>query len=43
MAGSYATIAMLKQAQGHEFLEDSGLIYLAVDHLGTMHRKDGIA
>lgn len=42
-AGSYSTIAMLKQAQGKAFLEDSGVTYLAIDHLGVMHRKDGIA
>ncbi len=43
VAGSYATIAMLMQSQGQAFLENSGMIYLAVDHLGAMHRKDGIA
>lgn len=43
VAGSHSTIAMLQQAQGRVFLEDSGLIYLAIDHLGAMHRKDGVA
>lgn len=42
VAGSYSSIAMLQQAQGREFLEDSGLVYLAIDHLGAMHRKDGV-
>lgn len=43
VAGSNSTIAMLQQAQGRVFLEDSGLVYLAIDHLGAMHRKDGVA
>ncbi len=43
VAGSYSSIAMLQQAQGREFLEDSGLVYLAIDHLGTMQSKDGVA
>ena len=43
VAGSYSSIAMLQQAQGREFLEDSGLVYLAIDPLGAMHRKDGVA
>ena len=43
VAGSCSTIAMLQQAQGRVFLEDSGLVYLAIDHLGAMHRKDGVA
>ena len=42
VAGSYATIAMLKQAQGRAFLEDSGCIYLAIDHTGAVFRKDGL-
>ena len=43
VAGSHSTIAMLHQAQGRAFLEGSGLIYLAIDHWGAMHRKDGVA
>lgn len=43
VAGSYSTIAMLQQAQGRVFLEDSGLTYLAIDHLGAIQRKDGVA
>lgn len=42
-AGSYATIAMLQQAQGRAFLEESGQLYLAVDHTGAVFRKDGVA
>lgn len=41
VAGSHCTIAMLKEAQGRGFLEDSGLAYLAIDSLGAMHRRDG--
>jgi FAD:protein FMN transferase len=40
VAGSYSTIAMLQQAQGQVFLENSGLVYLAIDHLGAMQRSD---
>ena len=39
-AGSYSTIAMLKEADGLAFLEDSGMGYLAVDHLGEMYYKN---
>src|SRR5471032_1644029 len=39
-AGSCATIAMLKQADGLDFLEQSGMSYLAIDHTGRMrHRR----
>ena len=39
-AGSCATIAMLKQADGLDFLEQSGMSYLAIDHAGRMrHRR----
>lgn len=39
-AGSYSTIAMLKEADGLAFLEDSGMGYLAVDHLGEMYCRN---
>ncbi len=39
-AGSYATIAMLKEAQGQTFLEESGLAYLAMDHTGSIYRRE---
>jgi thiamine biosynthesis lipoprotein len=39
-AGSYATIAMLKEAEGLIFLENSGLGYLAVDQLGEIFHKN---
>ncbi|MES2149003.1 MAG: FAD:protein FMN transferase [Pseudomonadota bacterium] len=39
-AGSYATIAMLKQEAGLAFLEDSGLAYLAIDREGRVHSKN---
>lgn len=38
-AGSFATVAMLKQEDGLRFLDDSGLAYLAVDHSGQVHSK----
>lgn len=38
-AGSYATIAMLQQARGLDFLENSGMAYLAVDAAGQLHRR----
>jgi thiamine biosynthesis lipoprotein len=37
VAGSCTTIAMLKQAEGLEFLRASGLSYLAVDSQGDIH------
>jgi FAD:protein FMN transferase len=43
VAGSYSTVALLKQEQGRAFLENSGCIYLAIDHAGDMYRKDVIA
>ncbi len=39
-AGSYATIAMLMEADGLAFLEQSGLAYLAIDRDGAVHSKD---
>jgi thiamine biosynthesis lipoprotein len=39
-AGSFSTIAMLKQEDGLAFLEASGMDYLAVDQQGKLYRKD---
>ncbi|MFZ4524254.1 MAG: FAD:protein FMN transferase [Chlorobium sp.] len=39
-AGSYSTIAMLKEADGLAFLEDSGMGYLAVDQRGKIYHKN---
>jgi FAD:protein FMN transferase len=39
-AGSYATIAMLKQADALEFLDAAGVAYLAVDADGILHSRD---
>ncbi len=39
-AGSYSTIAMLKEADGLSFLDDSGTGYLAVDQLGKIYHKN---
>ena len=39
-AGSYSTIAMLKEADGLSFLDDSGMGYLAVDQLGKIYHKN---
>jgi len=41
VAGNASTIAMLKQADGLQFLRDSGLDFLAVDHQGVIHTRDG--
>lgn len=38
-AGSYTTIAMLKEAGGIQWLEDSNLAYLAIDHTGQVYQK----
>lgn len=38
-AGSIATIAMLKQAEGLGFLQDSAMPYLAIDLNGALHRS----
>ena len=40
IAGSYSTIAMLKESDGISFLEESGMGYLAVDHRGKIHHKN---
>ncbi|HSW07949.1 MAG TPA: FAD:protein FMN transferase [Aquabacterium sp.] len=40
IAGNCSTIAMLKQQQGLDFLQASGMDYLAVDHQGVIHLKD---
>jgi thiamine biosynthesis lipoprotein len=39
-AGSCATIAMLMQADGLAFLEQSGMAFLAIDQHGQISRKD---
>jgi len=39
-AGSCTTIAMLKEADGLTFLENSGFGYLAVDQLGIIYHKN---
>jgi FAD:protein FMN transferase len=38
VAGSCSTITMLKQNNGLDFLRDTGMNYLAVDHLGEFHQ-----
>ena len=40
LAGNCCTIAMLKQDQALEFLEASGMNYLAVDRHGVIHVKE---
>jgi thiamine biosynthesis lipoprotein len=39
-AGSCATIAMLMQADGLAFLQQSGMAFLAIDQQGQLFRKD---
>jgi len=39
-AGSYATIAMLKQDDAIDFLNASGLAYLAIDRDGAQYSRD---
>jgi thiamine biosynthesis lipoprotein len=39
-AGSYATIAMLKQDDAIDFLDASGLAYLAIDRDGAQYSRD---
>lgn len=38
-AGTYTTIAMLKEADGLAWLEDSGMAYFAIDHAGQVYQK----
>ncbi len=39
-AGSYSTIAMLKESDGLAFLENSGMGYLAIDQFGKIYHKN---
>ncbi|MCX6179504.1 MAG: hypothetical protein NT163_09115 [Chlorobiales bacterium] len=39
-AGSFSTIAMLKETDGLDFLENSGMGYLAVDRHGEIYHKN---
>lgn len=39
VAGNCSTIAMLKQADGLAFLQDSGMNYLAMDQHGAIHTR----
>lgn len=39
VAGSCSTIAMLKQKEGLDYLDQTGCSYLAIDHLGQFHKK----
>jgi thiamine biosynthesis lipoprotein len=39
-AGSCSTIAMLKEDDALSFLDDTGMGYLAVDHLGQIYHKN---
>jgi thiamine biosynthesis lipoprotein len=41
LAGSLATVAMLKQDQALEFLERQNVSYLAIDHKGVTHYNHG--
>ena len=43
VAGNCSTIAMLKQAEGLAFLQSTGMVFLAVDHAGTVHRSNPAA
>jgi len=38
-AGSYSTIAMLKEADGLAWLDSLGMAYFAIDHNGKVHQK----
>lgn len=40
-AGSCSTIAMLLEQDGLDFLRQSGMAFLAIDHEGRIHRHDG--
>jgi len=39
MAGSFTTIAMLKEQDAIPFLEESGVAYMAIDQHGNIHNK----
>jgi thiamine biosynthesis lipoprotein len=39
-AGSYSTIAMLKEGDGLDFLKESGMDYLAVDKFGRIYHNN---
>lgn len=39
-AGTYTTIAMLKEADGLAWLEESGMAYFAIDHTGKIHQRN---
>lgn len=41
-AGTYTTIAMLKEADGLAWLENCGMAYFAIDHTGKTHHKTAI-
>lgn len=41
-AGTYTTIAMLKEADGLEWLDASGMAYFAIDHVGKIHHKANV-
>lgn len=38
-AGTYTTIAMLKESDGLAWLEESGMAYFAIDHTGKIYHK----
>lgn len=38
-AGTYTTIAMLKEVDGLEWLDNSGMAYLAIDRTGQVHQN----
>ncbi len=39
-AGSCSTIAMLKEVGGLDYLDQAGILYLAVDHTGKIYHKN---
>ncbi|NOQ76774.1 MAG: FAD:protein FMN transferase [Methylococcaceae bacterium] len=39
-AGSYSTIAMLKEAEGIPWLENIGMAYFAIDHTGKVYQRE---
>ncbi|MFZ6812926.1 FAD:protein FMN transferase [Undibacterium sp. Rencai35W] len=42
VAGNCTTIAMLKQSEGIDYLESTGMSYLAMDHLGVVHMNQAV-